>query len=213
MTRPARFNFDLDLAAGPRPIPTGLPEELVARLVEDARAAGFAEGRKQGEQAASAMAAQAIAAAAAGLAARSADMVTALDKARNEMLADATQLAASVGRKLAANLIAREPAAELAALIAECLAGLDKAPHLVIRCHPDLADTVRDIATEQMAHSGFAGRLVVLGDPEFRLGDGRIEWVDGGVVRDIGALSAEIDKHIASYLSAESGQPTTEARP
>ena len=215
MSRPARFTFDLDLAQGPRPaaapMPVGLPEELVARLVEEARAEGFAEGRKQGEQAASVMAAQAIAAAAAGLASRSAEMAAALDGATQSILADATALAASIGRKLAGNLIARQPTAELEALIEECLASLDKAPHLVIRCHPDLADAVRDIATEHMAHSSFAGRLVVLGDPDQRLGDGRLEWVDGGLVRDVGALSAEIDRNIGDFLAARRGVETKEA--
>jgi flagellar assembly protein FliH len=208
MSRPARFTFDLDLAQGPRPaapMPVGLPEELVARLIEEARAEGFAEGRKEGERAASVMAAQAIAAAAAGLAARSAEMTEALDGARQSILADAAALAASIGRKLAGHLIARQPTAELEALIVECLASLDKAPHLVIRCHPDLADAVRDIATEHMAHSSFSGRLVVLGDPDQRLGDGRLEWVDGGLVRDVGALSAEIDRNISDFLAARRG--------
>ena len=52
--------------------------------------------------------------------------------------------------------------------------------------------------------SGFAGRLIVMGDPEIRLGDGRIEWADGGLVRDIGAISGEIDKRISAYLTARS---------
>lgn len=75
-------------------------------------------------------------------------------------------------------------------------------PHLVIRCHPDLADAIRDNAIAQMAHSGFSGRLVVMGDPDIRLGDGRLEWVDGGVVRDIAETAGEIDRQIASYLAA-----------
>jgi flagellar assembly protein FliH len=46
---------------------------------------------------------------------------------------------------------------------------------------------------------------VVMGDPDLRLGDGRLEWVDGGLVRDIGAVSKDIDSKISAYLAAKSG--------
>ena len=58
--------------------------------------------------------------------------------------------------------------------------------------------------------AGFAGRLVVMGDPDIRLGDGRLEWVDGGLVRDSEALAAEIDKQITEYLAALGGPNTIE---
>ena len=86
-----------------------------------------------------------------------------------------------------------QPVAELETLIAECLTSIESAPHLVIRCHPDLADTVRAATEARIATSGFTGRLVVIGDPEVALGDGRIEWADGGLVRDRAAISAAID--------------------
>ena len=41
----------------------------------------------------------------------------------------------------------------------------------------DAAETL----LKRLAHeNGFAGRLVVLGDPVIAPGDGRIEWADGG---------------------------------
>ena len=67
---------------------------------------------------------------------------------------------------------------------------------------PILADRVRDIATSKMTHSGFTGRLVVLGDPDIAIGDARLEWADGGVVRDIRQLSADIDASITEYFAA-----------
>src|SRR5690606_22102844 len=103
------------------------------------------------------------------------------------------------GRKLARHLLDREPTAEIEALVTECLASLDAVPHLVIRCHPDLADAIREIATARIATSGFAGRLVVIGEPEIGLGDARLEWADGGIVRDSAALEAEIDRRIAQF--------------
>ena len=93
------------------------------------------------------------------------------------------------------------------------MASLEHVPHLVIRCSPDIADNVRVIATGHMANSGFAGRLVVLGDPDIRLGDGRLEWVEGGLVRDINAISKQIDSKISAYLAARSGQSQEDEHP
>ncbi|SMQ74481.1 flagellar assembly protein FliH [Devosia lucknowensis] len=207
MASPARFTFDLDLQprasrrAAPPPAPS-IPEDVVAQLIANAREEAYAEGMRAGEQNAASMAAQTIAAAAGSLATQSAKMAAALDEARNGHHQDAVELALSVGRKLSLHLVARFPLAELEALVAECLPSLSGVPHLVIRCHPDLADAIRDMATAQMSHAGFAGRLVVMGDPDIRIGDGRLEWVDGGLVRDIAETSRQIDRQIATYLAA-----------
>jgi flagellar assembly protein FliH len=209
----ARFTFDLDLADHPAmssgmvadlPLePVGIPEDVVARLVREAREEGYAEGLVAGEGNATSMAAQTVAAAAGTLAAHAATMTAALDQASADNHKQAVDLAVSVGRKLAFHLVGNEPTAELRALIAECMPSLSGVPHLVIRCHPDLADQIRDIANSQITTSGYAGRLVVMGEPDIRLGDGRIEWADGGLVRDADGLDAEINETIAAYLAAK----------
>ena len=209
MAQPARFTFDLDLGKRTKPSappePT-MPERLVAELLAQARQEAYAEGLAAGERNATAMAAQTLAAAAGTLATQSAEMAAALDDAAANAQREAVELAASIGRKLALHLLARYPTVELDALIAECMQSLNGVPHLVVRCHPDIADGIRDIATAHMHTSGFAGRLVVMGDPEQRLGDGKLEWVDGGLVRDIGAIAKDIDRKISAYLTARSGQ-------
>ena len=209
MAQPARFTFDLDLGKRTRPTappePT-MPERLVAELLAQARQEAYAEGLAAGERNAASVAAQTLAAAAGTLATQSAEMAAALDDAAANAQREAVELAASIGRKLALHLLARYPTVELEALIGECMQSLNGVPHLVVRCHPDIADGIRDIATAHMQTSGFAGRLVVMGDPEQRLGDGRLEWVDGGLVRDIGAISKDIDRKISAYLAARSGQ-------
>lgn len=209
MAQPARFTFDLDLGKRTTPMappePT-MPERLVAELLAQAREEAYAEGVAAGERNATSIAAQTLAAAAATLATQSAEMAAALDTAAEQAQREAVELAASIGRKLALHLLARYPSVELDALIAECMQSLNGVPHLVVRCHPDIADGIRDIATAHMQTSGFAGRLVVMGDPEQRLGDGRLEWVDGGLVRDIGAIAKDIDLKISAYLAARSGQ-------
>lgn len=207
---PAKFTFDLDLGH-PRDV-ASIPESAMASLLEDARAAGRAEGFAEGESSAVATSARQLASAASSLAERVSAFAASVEDAKKSMLAEAAELSAGIARKLARTLVEREPAAEIEALIAECLASLDGVPHLVIRCHPSLADAVREIATARMVTSGFAGRLVVMGDPDQSLGDGRIEWVDGGIVRDMSAISAEIDNRVAAYLAARGASSPEETQ-
>lgn len=210
MAAPARFKFDLDLrdrASAPQPT---VPEDLVGQLLAQAREEAYAEGLAAGEASATAAAATAISNAATALAGKTVEMSAALDDASQANLRQSVELAASIGRKLAVHLLARQPTAELEALITECMANLEGVPHLVIRCSPQVADAVREIATSHMATSGFTGRLIVMGDPDQRMGDGRLEWVDGGLVRDITAISREIDTRITAYLAARGGPPSEE---
>jgi flagellar assembly protein FliH len=205
---PARFTFDLDLGDNPERA-SFINEAARAALLQQARAEGHGEGFAAGQASTAAASAAALATSAAIIADRAADMLRGLDQARHAAQSDAVGLAVAVARKLAASLLAAEPAAELDALLVECLSSLEGVPHLVIRCHPDLADRMREIATARVAASGFAGRLMVMGDPDIALGDGRIEWVDGGLARDAGAIAADIDRRIADYLAAR-GAPNHE---
>jgi flagellar assembly protein FliH len=203
-TSPAKFRFDLDL--GHREERNSVvTESAMAALVANARAEGFEQGVAEGMRSATVKAAERLAHAAEVLADHTAALNASLDDSRDRTLTDAVDLAATIGRKLAVHLLAQQPTAEIEALIAECLASLDSVPHLVIRCAPDLADAVREIALARIATSGFNGRLVVLGDPDQGLGDAKLEWVDGGIVRDRASLEAEIDIRIQNYLAARRG--------
>ncbi|MEO6394871.1 MAG: flagellar assembly protein FliH [Devosia sp.] len=199
---PTKFTFDLDL--GRRQERNALiTETAMAAMLAKARAEGYQQGLTEGERAHSVEAARRLAAAAEMLAANSAAMNAALDDRTKQTLSEAIELASTIGRKLAAHLLAAQPTRELDALLAECLASLEGLPHLVIRCAPDLADAIREIATARIEASGFAGRLVVMGDPEQAPGDGRIEWVDGGLVRDRASIERDIDTRIAAFLAAK----------
>jgi flagellar assembly protein FliH len=194
---PVKFAFDLDLGSR-SDRRASVSETAMDKLLADARAQAFKEGVAEGERTAVGR----LAAAAQRIADNAAAMNGALDAARQQTLRDGVDLATMIGAKLAAHLLAREPTGEIEALIADCLTSLDGVPHLVIRCHTDLADAVRDIAERRIEVSGFTGRLVVLGDPEIGLGDCRIEWVDGGLVRDRAAVEQDIDRRITAYLAA-----------
>lgn len=204
---PAKFTFNLDMSQR-RERTCTLTEAKLNALLEKARQDGYATGHAEGEKSELARTAQAAASAAEKISQQTAQLLAAVDQMRKQTLGQAVDLSGAIAKKLAGELIAREPVAELQALIGECMASLDQAPHLVIRCNEDLAEPLREIAEQRMATSGFSGRLVVMGEPDIPPGDGRIEWVDGGLVRDSAAIADQIDKCIRDYLKAE-GVPVT----
>jgi len=206
--QPVRFTFDVDMGTRSTERKSSLSDTALAELIAEARREGHATGLAEGERTTVARAEKQVATAAEAIAGKVAAMAATIDDAKKQSAAEAVNLALSIARKLAGRMIAAEPTAEIEALIVECLQSLEGVPHLVIRCEPMLADRVRDIATAKISHSGFTGRLVVLGDPDIAIGDARLEWADGGVVRDIRQLSGDIDAAITEYFAARGITPS-----
>ncbi len=202
---PAKFQFDLDLSGNQRQTQV-MTEARIAELHKKAYDKGFAEGLGQGEQTELARAAAALTAAAEKIAGDATTLVRSLSAYDRQARADGIGIARAIALKLASSLISRMPEAELDTLIEESLNTLERAPHLVIRCTPVLVDKLKEMTEAHMAAAGFSGRLIVLGDPEIGAGDGRIEWADGGIVRDMNIILSEIDKSVAAYCAA-SGLP------
>jgi flagellar assembly protein FliH len=111
-------------------------------------------------------------------------------------------LALAFARKLAAEAVARFPTAAVEAAAAECFQEARTAPHVVIRVAAELVETVQQRLQVIAIERGFAGKLVVLGDPDIVPGDGRLEWADGGVAHSAAdidrAIAAAIRQHIAA---------------
>lgn len=220
MAAPARFLFDLDFS---RPEPPPAPAEptrpridldqhlaeMVA-LEERVRAEAFEEGRQDGFIAgradAEARAAERLADEAAALADAARALLGSLDADRLAIERSAVELALTAARRLAATLIEREPLAEIRALLADCLGPLRKAPHLVVRLAATDADALKPHVDRIARETGFEGRIVILGEDEVRRGDCRIEWADGGILRDSGHLDAEIDAAIDRWFQARAAE-------
>ena len=54
---------------------------------------------------------------------------------------------------------------------------------------------------------GFEGRLVVLAEPDLAPGDCRIEWADGGMVRNRAATELAIGEVVARYIAVRRDPP------
>jgi flagellar assembly protein FliH len=199
MRSPAKFLFDTDFAAGDRGKSMTLAEHA-AKLAEAQAAAygnGFAAAAEAEQRAAVAL--ERIAACLEGLAGELSAVETRLET-------ETVEVAVAVAKKLAPELIAREPFAEIAALAANCFRHLVAAPHVVVRINDQMHEGARE-KLEQTTHtSGFDGRLVVLAEPDIAPGDCRIEWADGGIKRDRAATTAAIDEAVARYIAARRGE-------
>jgi flagellar assembly protein FliH len=199
--KPASYGFDLDLSSvGGRP---GAVRGLVPRQEYEAELARARdEARKLGLTEASAAAEARIAESASRIATAAAQVLSTLDRECEVARRDAAALAITTARTLARTLIDARPLAEIEALIESCLGPLRAVPHLVIRLRAADADALRRRLEPLAEHAGFSGRIVVLAEEAMPAGDCRIEWGDGGIVRDrekaLAAIEAAVDRRFAA---------------
>lgn len=219
MTKPARFLFELDFGAPPEPQndPADMVEEIASvptielprheALLDQARQAAYEQGRQagiqEGRDSAESQAAQSLSSEAARLADAAQSIMAAFETDRQRAERDAADLALCVARTLAKELVAREPETEIIALISDCLAPLRATPHLAVRLANDLADQMRETLETMARDRGMSGRLMVIGEPDLKPGDCRIEWADGGIIRDMDELEARIRQSMMDYFSAK----------
>jgi len=194
----AKFMFDVDFAAGAEPARRTITPTVHEAALAEARATAYRDGVAAALAQSEARAAVALERIAAGLDALARQL--AAIEARLE--AEAVEVAVAVARKLAPELIAREPLAEIAALARGCFAQLIAAPHVVVRVSEALHARTREKLEATARLHGFDGRLIVLGEPEIAPGDCRIEWADGGIVHDRAATDAAIVEAVNRYAAA-----------
>jgi flagellar assembly protein FliH len=118
------------------------------------------------------------------------------------METEAVDVAVSVARKLCSELMAVEPLTEVMALVGDCFKNLVATPHLVVRINDQLYEEARERIEKQAKQSGFAGRLVILAEPEIENGDCKIEWADGGVVLERAAIDSKINELVGRYMAS-----------
>jgi flagellar assembly protein FliH len=204
MTAPRRFLFDTEFGA-PRKVEPVVPtitvaehEATLATAVADAHRRGMAQGRNDAEAQSRQAQAAALQKVAQAVAVLSAD----LHKLEERLEREAVDVAVAVAARLAPTLIDREPFAELESLARACFGQLRAVPHVAVRVADSAFETAR-VDLERIAReSGFDGRLIVLADPDMSQGDVRIEWADGGIVRDRATVHAMIDDMVHRYLAS-----------
>ncbi len=202
MAAQAKYLFDQDFAPEAKSAEKPMaPAELAIKLGE-AESKGFADGFAAAEKEGTAVAARRMAVAFEQIGDSLDRLARGLATVEGRLETDSVQLAAAIARKLAPELVLREPFGEIAALATECLKHLSAAPHVVVRVNDAVQETARARLDEIARGRGFEGRLMVLADPEIAIGDCKIEWADGGVVRNAAKTDLVIGNAIGRYIGA-----------
>jgi flagellar assembly protein FliH len=200
MRAPAKYLFDHDFAAAG----SGKPSIALAEhaRLKDAEAAGYSRGFAAAQAEAKTDAERRSAAALERIAAALEALDRSLAAVEARLETEAVEVAVAVARKLAPELVAREPFAKISALATNCFRHLVAAPHVVVRVNDSLQATAREKLDEIGRGRGRDSRLVVLAEPDIAPGDCRIEWADGGINRDSAATAAAIDEAVTRYINA-----------
>lgn len=195
----AKFLFDEDFATGAKPTITVVEAE---RRRADAESQAYRKGFAAGEIKAQGEATQRVAGALAVIADGLDRLNRALAGIEARLETEAVDVAVAVASKLAPELIAREPFAEISALATDCFRQIVTTPHIVVRVSADIHEMAKEKLEEIAASRGFEGRLLILADAELAAGDCRIEWSEGGINRDREATLNTINEAVARYVAA-----------
>ena len=204
MAEPVKFMFDrnLDPNHTDEQEPETIDLAVHETMLEKARAQAFAEGVAEGRRQAAAEADQRFAEKADTIAGALTRNLEAIDEAVAENVAAAAELAMVIARTLAPNLIAREPTREMEELLRDCVHHLRSIPHLVVRVNDALVEIAKKRLEPVAAQTGHDGRLIILGEPDISVGDCRIEWAEGSIVREISAIDQTVRDKVKQYLAA-----------
>jgi flagellar assembly protein FliH len=191
MAAATKFMFGTDFREGSR---RAAGEADIAQARSEGFQAGLAQARAEAQDQTG------------GLVARLLQSIERLASQEHARLDDvewqAAQVAISTARRLAGAALADKPMAGLENAVRECLGHARLAPHLVVRVNEASVETVETMLVRLTRETGFAGKLVVLGEPDIGPGDGRIEWADGGFVVDQAKLGLLIDQAVESAFGA-----------
>lgn len=202
MVARAKYLFDQDFTPGAgaaeKPV---APSEHAIKLAE-AESKGFRDGFAAAETEGTAVATRRTAVAFEQIGDALDRLVRGLALVEQRLQSEAVAIAVAIARKLAPELVSREPFAEIEALASECFRQLAQAPHVVVRVNDALHETARERLDEIARSRGFEGRLMVVAEPEIAVGDCQIEWADGGVIRNAAKTDLVIGNAIGRYLGA-----------
>lgn len=137
-------------------------------------------------------------------------------QAQSAMLRDATAIALTLCRKLLPQTYRDTAAEEIARLLSTVLPRITDQPQVVVRVAGALVATVTEPVTTAVETANFSGSVRVVADDTLAEGDCRIEWCQGGVVRDAATLLREIEAVVdqaVGHLSAADALPLSAPSP
>ena len=188
-----KFLFQRDFGA-----PSGTPSPAFQDALAEAERRGLERGRAEGRAQAMAENDAALAKTMARLADAAAGMLASADTDREMFEQEAIAFSMALARKLAGDALSRFPMDAIEQVARSSFEHLRGVPHLVVRVNEELVEKTEAMMKKVARERGFEGRLVIMGEPDIAKGDARLEWADGGIVRD----GAKIGEAVASSMAA-----------
>jgi flagellar assembly protein FliH len=208
MAAPAKFLFDMDFSAPDKTRERPATPSEIAQKIASAEARAYRDGYDTAQREAKAESDRRTALALEEIAVGIQGIATRFSGIEIRMETEAVDVAVAVARKLCSELISDEPLVEITGLVSDCFSHLVSTPHLVVRINETLYEAAHERIERLAKQSGFAGRLVILAEPEIATGDCRIEWADGGVVLERAAIEAKINELVGRYMASRGGTTT-----
>jgi len=171
-----------------------------AAALQEAEQRGYAQGVAEGRRQAGSEAEAQLRASIQRLADSAVALLAGLDAHQARLEEEALAFGTALARKLAATALAAHPLDAIIEAARASFQHLRGVPHLVVRVNEALVEAVEAQVQRISRERGYEGRLVVIGEPEIAPGDGRIEWADGGIVREQARIEAALDEALAGAL-------------
>ncbi len=183
----------------PEPEAPTYSEDDLARAREEA----LAEGKRLGTEEASSTVDKQIADTLNTIAQQTQSLFEAQAEANEGLTHHAISVAAALVRKLFPTLNQQTAQDQVQSMLETVLGQLSGEPEIIVRVPMDLAEALHDRIQAVSELSGFRGNIKLLGDPALAVGDCRLEWSSGGVMRSANDLARELDEIIARNLKAQ----------
>lgn len=197
--QPRKFMFDRSFDGGgghvhaPERKPVTLKPEQVDAMKKEAYEEGLAAGQKAAIDAQADQMAQIVA----RLDQRMQHLMENSEAAHKKQESAVGNVVLAIARKLLPDFVAKNGLQEIQALLGAIITEMVHEPRLVVRTNKSQFDVVNTRVTELSTQKAYAGKIVVLADPEIAVGDCRIEWADGGVERDMQATWKNVEQTLA----------------
>jgi flagellar assembly protein FliH len=173
-------------------------EKLVAMTAAAARQEGFTAGQAEAEDGFTAQLARALEQVAMAMELLRSD----LDGIAAQASTEALRFGHGVGARLAGRLMDDAPLKLIDDAARRIFEDLRGQPHVAVRVADGLLEAARERMQAIAREKGFEGRLIVMGEPDIAIGDVRIEWADGGIVRDRAAAELRMAEALAQAFAA-----------
>ena len=122
--------------------------------------------------------------------------------------AEALKFALEFSSMLAGALVEQSPTGLIEASARQVFGDLRGVPHVAVRVAPDLVEPTREKLAKIARDIGLDAKMIVLGEPEIMSGDCRIEWADGGIIRDQDQLKLKLEDAVSRALARPAHQDT-----